>query len=124
VPTAREIMETYTAAWNATDPQTRSHLLEQSMTEDATITYPNVDGHGWEGISSAIARVQGLLPGARFVSTSGIEEHHGWLRAAWSIIESDGRLQSEGEDVVEVGGDGRFSRVIGFHNPLPPLGKS
>lgn len=28
-------------------------------------------------------------------------------------------MRSDGEDVAEISGDGRFSRVIGFHNPAP-----
>jgi hypothetical protein len=121
VPTVREVMQAYTAAWNATDPEVRGRLLEQAMTEDATVTYPNVEGRGREGISSAIARVQEILPGARFVPTSGIEEHHGWVRFGWRRFNADGSLLGEGEDVVEVADDGRFTRVLGFRNPLPPL---
>ena len=57
----------------------------------------------------------------RIELTSNVEEHHGWVRVGWRMLDADGSVLSEGEDVAEVADDGRLNRVIGFVNPLPPL---
>lgn len=38
------------------------------------------------------------------------------------FLQADGTTLLDGLDVAEVGGDGRLRRVLGFHDPLPPLG--
>src|SRR3954467_5094979 len=111
----KQAIEAYMAACNATDPQLRRSLLEQALTDDALIVYPNSEARGWEEFSTAVAEIQRQYPGVRFVFTSGVEEHHGWLRVTWRIVASDGSVLRAGEDVAEVASNGRFTRVIGFH---------
>ena len=113
-------MDAYVAAWDTADAEKRRGLLEKAMTEDALMVYPSLEARGREGISTAVSAVHRQVPGLRVVSTSKIEEHHGWLRASWRMINADGSVFGEGQDVAEVASDGRFSRVIGFHDPLPP----
>jgi len=117
---AEQIMNAYVAAWNAQDAGTRLDLLQQSMAEDAIIAYPSLEARGWEDISAILASVQQRIPGAKIIRTSGVEEYHGWLRAAWRMLKADGSLLLDGEDVAEMASDGRLGRVIGFHDPLPP----
>ena len=119
MPTNNQMMETYVAMWNATDDAERRSLAEQAMTEDGVITYPGVHARGWDDVVAAIGGVHQQVPGARFVSTSGVEEHHGWLRASWRMVQADGTKLLDGEDVGEVAEDGRFRQVTGFHDPLP-----
>jgi hypothetical protein len=122
MPTTREAMDAYVAAWDTADPEVRRRLLEQAMTEDGRSAYPSLEARGWEGIGAAIDAVRRQVPGLRVVKTSGIEEHHGWVRATWRMINADGSVRGDGEDVAELAGDGRLNRVIGFHDPLPPAG--
>jgi len=119
--TSDGVMDTYVALWNATDEAERRRLAEQALTEDGLIIYPGVEARGWDDIVAAIGGVHQQVPGARFVSTSGIEQHHGWLRATWRMVQPDGTVLLDGEDVGELAEDGRFLRVIGFHDPLPRL---
>jgi hypothetical protein len=122
MPTGQAAIESYLAACNVSDPQSRRKLLEQALTEDALIAYPATEAQGWDDVSAAIARIHEQFPGVRFVLTGAVEEHHGWLRARWRIIEPDGTTRLEGEDVAEVARDGRLTRVIGFYDPLAPQG--
>ena len=115
-----DVMSTYVALWNATDEPERRRLAEQVLTGDATVLYPAIAAHSRDEIVLAIGRFHDQMPGAHFVATSGVEEHHGWLRASWSLLQADGSVRVEGEDVAEPAGDGRLRRVLGFHNPLPP----
>lgn len=122
MPSGKQAIEAYIAACNATDPQTRMNLLQQAFTQDALVVYPNTEARGWEEVSAAIARIQEQVPGVRFIFTSGVEEHHGWLRVTWRITDSNGTAIREGEDVGEVGSDGRFTRMLGFSDPPPTFG--
>jgi hypothetical protein len=115
-------MDAYVAAWDTADPEVRRRLLERSLTEDAAIAYPTLEARGLDGISAALGAVHQQVPGLRFLKTSGLEAHHGWVRASWRMVNADGSPRGDGEDVAKLAEDGRFRRVIGFHDPLPPAG--
>ncbi len=117
--TAERVMEAYVAMWNATDEEERRRLAEEALTEGAAVIYPTVVAHGRAETVTAIGHFQERVPGARFIATSVVEQHHGWLRTSWDMTVPDGTVRMQGEDVAEESQDGRLSRVIGFHNPLP-----
>lgn len=121
MPTAKEAIDAYTYAWNTSDPETSRRLVEQCMTEDAHMAYPTIEARGWEGILKEIVRYRQQLPGVSIELTTDVEEHHGWVRFGWRVLDADGSMLAEGEDVAEVAADGRFTTVLGFRNPLPPL---
>ncbi len=120
--TAKEALDAYAAAWNTGDPETARRLVEQALTENAVMAYPSFEAHGWEGISGLMAAYKQQLPGFRIELTSNVEEHHGWVRVEWRMLDANGSILGEGEDVAEVADDGRFSKMLGFRNPLPPRG--
>lgn len=122
MPTAKEAIDSYVDAWNTSDPETSGRLVERAMTEDALMAYPRFEARGWEAISELIATYKQQSPGVSIELTSNVEEHHGWVRFGWRMLGADGSALGEGEDVGELGDDGRFIRVLGFRNPLPPLG--
>ena len=119
--TAKEATDAYVDAWNTSDPERSCHLVEQAMTEDALMAYPRFEARGWEAISELIATSRQQSPGFRIDLTSNVEEHHSWVRFGWRMLDAEGSVLGEGEDVAEVADDGRFTSVIGFRNPLPPL---
>jgi len=121
VPTAKEVVDAYVDAWNISDPETGRRLVEQALTEDALMAYPRFEARGWQAISELIVEYKQQSAGTSIELTSNVEEHHGWVRFGWRMFGADGSLLAEGEDVGEVGDDGRFTRVLGFRNPLPPL---
>jgi hypothetical protein len=119
MPALEQVMTVYVALWNATEEQERRHLAEEVLTEDAAIIYPTIAAHGRDEVVAALGRFHEQVPGAHFEETSGVEHHHGWLRASWCLLQGDGSVRLEGEDVGELSQDGRLRRVLGFHNPLP-----
>ena len=121
MPTTKEAIDAYVDAWNTSDPDTSRRLVEQAMAENALMAYAPFEARGLESISELIAAYRQQSPGYRIELTSNVEEHHGWVRFGWRMFDADGSVLSEGEDVGEVADDGRFTRVIGFRNPLPPL---
>jgi hypothetical protein len=121
VPTPKEAIDAYVDAWNTGDPEASSRLVEQAMTHDALMAYPRFEARGWVAISGLMATYKQQTPGVSIELTSNVEEHHGWVRFGWRMHGADGSVLGEGEDVGELGDDGRFVRVLGFLNPLPPL---
>jgi len=121
VPTAKEAIDAYVGAWNSSDPETVRRLVEQAMTQDALMAYARFEGRGWEDISELIVTYRQQSPGVSIELTSNVEEHHGWVRFGWRMLDADGSVLGEGEDVGEVADDGRFTRMLGFRNPLPPV---
>ncbi|MGH2448646.1 MAG: nuclear transport factor 2 family protein [Chloroflexota bacterium] len=119
MPMQEQAMTTYVALWNATDEKERRQLAEDALTEDAVIIYPGVAAHGRDEVVAALSDFRERFPGARFDKSSGVEQHHGWLRASWRMRQADGSVRLDGEDVAELTDDGRLCRVLGFHNPLP-----
>ena len=119
--TAKEAIDAYVDAWNTHDSETSRRLVEQAMTEDALMAYPRFEARGWDGISELITTYRQQSPGYSIELTSNVEEHHGWVRFGWRMLDADGSVLGEGEDVGELDDDGRFVRVLGFLNPLPPL---
>ena len=119
--TAKEATDAYVDAWNSSDQETVRRLVEQAMTEDAQMAYPRFEARGWEGILKLMVAYKEQLPGVSIELTSNVEEHHGWVRFGWRMLDGDGSVLGEGEDVGEVDDDGRFTTILGFRNPLPPL---
>ena len=114
-----DIIAALDAAWNETDPSERRRLLEVSLADDAVLVEPRGSFTGREAIVARIAGFQERFPGARVEITSGVDEHHGLLRYAWSITSADGATLLEGIDVAERASDGRLQRVVMFFGPLP-----
>src|SRR4051812_31830568 len=118
--TAREAVAAYVDAWNAGEPETSRRLVEQCLTEDALMAYPRFEARGWQAISELIVEYRQQSSGTSIALTSNVEEHHGWVRFGWRMLDAGGSVLGEGEDVGEVV-DGRFTKILGFRNPLPPL---
>ena len=74
---------------------------------------------GRDAINERIAGFGERFPGARLTLTSGVDEHNGYARYAWTIHAADGALILEGIDIVERDDDDRLLRVIMFFGPLP-----
>lgn len=116
------VLAAYDEAWNARDTRTRRRLLEQSLIPNAELVDPTTAGR-LTGIDAIAGRIEGLgerFPGARVAITSGVDEHHGFARYAWTIAGHDGRTILDGIDVVERTDIGLIRRVVMFFGPLPP----
>ena len=114
------VLRVYDAAWNEPDHAERAHLLARSLTEDAELVDPTGRFRGRQAVNERIAGFSERFPGARVTITSGVDEHHGFARYAWSITRADGDRVLDGIDVVERGEDGRVRRVVMFFGPMPP----
>jgi hypothetical protein len=117
-----QLVTAYGDAWNEPDAEARRKLLEDAWGDGATYCDPTASVAGREELLAHIAGFQEAFPGGRIVTTSGVEEHHGWFRFAWKMLDAAGDAAMEGFDVGSVGGDGRIERIVGFFGPFPSVG--
>ncbi|MGX1790667.1 nuclear transport factor 2 family protein [Bosea sp. NPDC055332] len=113
------IIDRYCEAWSAPDPTARAVALADVWAKDARYTDPRADTRGAEALLNHIAGVLEQRPGARVVRTSAVQQHHGFARFAWCVIEADGSRLPEGLDIAVIGEDGRITQIIGFFGALP-----
>lgn len=113
------VLAAYDAAWNESDAAERARLLARCLTDDAELVDPSGRFQGRRAVNERITGFSDRSPGARVTITSGIDEHHGFARYAWTISAADGDAILEGIDIVERGEDDRLRRVVMFFGPLP-----
>lgn len=120
MPTTKETVDTYVAAWCEPDAGKRATLIEQCWADDALYCDPISDGRGSDALEGFIAGMHAQQPGATILLTSGVEQHHNQIRFAWAFVDKDGKRAIEGIDIGEVADDGRLSRIVGFWGAPPP----
>ncbi len=116
---ARFTVKAYVDAWNEPDEASRRELLHRSWAEDGVYTDPLVQIEGREALVYHARNFTGRWPGARVVMTSGVDEHHGYVRFTWRLVSPNGETLREGTDFGELCVDGHLRRIVGFFGPLP-----
>lgn len=119
MPTTRETIDAYLAAWNEPDEAKRAKLIEQCWATDGLYCDPVADGRGRDALAGFIAGMHTQQPGARIDLTGGIQQHHNQIRFAWAFVDKDGKRAIEGIDIGELADDGRLSRIVGFWGAPP-----
>ena len=119
--TVDEVVSAYGAAWNEPDDAARRALLQNAWSDDGVYCDPTATAEGRERLVEHIGGFHQQMPGARIELASGVDEHDGWLRFAWTMLGPDGTPMMDGFDVAELAADGRLRRIVGFFGPFPPL---
>lgn len=109
----------YFAAWNETSGDDRRQLLGRCLSENVELIDPTGRWQGIAALSERIANYHVSAPGTTVVPASGVDEHNGIERYAWSIVDPSGNELMEGLDVAERDTNGRLQRIVMFHGPLP-----
>lgn len=117
---ASDAVAAYGAAWNEADPAARRTILDAVWAADGVYCDPSTVVEGRDALSGHIGGFQEQMAGHAIVTTSGVEEHHGWFRFAWRLTAADGTPVVDGFDVGELDDDGRIRRIVGFFGPFPP----
>ncbi len=120
MPTTKEAVSAYMAAWNEADEAKRRRLLDTAWADDGRYTDPMADAPGRDALIDLITQFQKQMPGAAIAQVSGIDEHHGRLRFAWKMQGPDGSTRMEGIDIGQLAEDGRIQSIVGFFGPPPP----
>jgi hypothetical protein len=116
-----EFVKIYFDAWNETDAGKRMQLLSGIWADRTLYIDPTVKAEGAGALSENIDKVLAKFPGSKIFLASNIEEHHGQIRFNWKRVLPDGTMGRDGVDYCEIGGDGKFTRVIGFFGELTGL---
>lgn len=111
----------YDQAWNSSDADERRRLLETALTDDCEMVEPRGRLSGRDAIFERISGLSDRFPGARVDITTKVDEHNGFARYGWRILDREGALLLDGIDVVECAADGRLRKVVMFFGTLEPL---
>lgn len=106
------------AAWNASEVDERRRLLEAALTDDCELVEPRGRFSGREAILQQINGFSDRFPGARVDITTEVDEHNGFARYGWSIVDRNGHVLLDGIDVAERAADGRIRQVVMFYGAL------
>lgn len=118
----QDAVATYGAAWNETDDGARRKLLDEAWADDGLYCDPLGRAEGRDALHAHIAGFRQQFAGARIDATSSADEHDGYFRFSWAIVDADGNTALEGFDVGHRGDDGRIDLIVGFFGPFPPVG--
>lgn len=112
------IIRMYDEAWNTSDVSERRRLVEEALVEDCELVEPRGRFAGRDTIVDRISGFTDRFPGARVDITSKVDEHNGFGRYAWKIVDGHGSEVLRGIDVVERAPDGRLRRIVMFFGDL------
>jgi hypothetical protein len=116
-----DVLDAYDRAWNETDAAARRRLLEASLSDTCELVEPRGRFAGRDAIIDRLGGFTQRLPGARVNITTKVDEHNGFARYGWVIVDQDGAQVLDGIDIIELAGDGRLARIVMFFGPLRPL---
>jgi hypothetical protein len=119
--TIEQMVQTYLAAWNEHDPQTRRVLLEQCAAEDILIINEHEQLEGRPEVLQRMAEFRRARPADRAVLTSRIETVQSWFRFTAEVIRPDGTSYSQILEIGELGREGKIVRMVAFRALLPPV---
>jgi SnoaL-like protein len=108
-----DVVDTYIASWNETDPERRRALVGETWVEDGSYVDPLMSGSGADEIAAMIGAAQAQFPGHRFDLSFGPDAHNDVVRFAWTLRGADGPV-ANGVDFGTVAEDGRLRNVTGF----------
>jgi hypothetical protein len=118
MPIAERLIKAYCAAWSEPHAARRLHLLEQVWAADGRYTDPGADVTGIGALSAHIGKTLERYPGARVITTSRVDSHHGLLRFTWCMVLADGKRLPDGTVFAEVSAAGKIRRIAGFFGSL------
>ncbi|MEX0783910.1 MAG: nuclear transport factor 2 family protein [Dehalococcoidia bacterium] len=114
-----ETVDTYLASLGQADPAARAAMIATAWTPNGRYVDPARDVTGAEAMEATIAGVQEHTPGATFRRTTGIDQHHEYLRFGWEMVGPDGAVVLAGIDVGSLSEDGKLKGICGFFGDLP-----
>ncbi len=113
-------VDTHLVAYCDPDPARRAESVAMVWAEGGELLDPPLEGRGLEEIAALTDVVLAHYPGHRFERTTAVDEHHGWARYGWSLLDGDGSVVLTGTDVAQLDDEGRLTRIVGFFGELAP----
>ena len=117
----RQLVESYIAVWNETDPAARRRGIDAVFAPDARYTDPLADVTGPDALDAVVAAVQAQFPGLVFTLAGPVDAHHDVARFGWELGPAGGEALVVGFDVAVLAEDGRIRTVYGFLDRVPAM---
>lgn len=114
-----DVIETYVASWNETDPARRKGAIARAWAEAGSYRDPVMASDGHAGIDAMLAGVQARFPGFVLKRTSKVDSHNSAVRFTWSLGPASGPTVVEGVDFGTLTSDGRLASIVGFIDKMP-----
>ena len=115
---ADELVARYLAAFNETNADARSVLVDSLYSGESTYTDPHVQAQGPREIGSFIEQTQERFPGYTFKLGSAVDAHHHQARFQWHAGPTEDPDRFVGFDVI-VAHNGTIRSVYGFMDEAP-----
>jgi hypothetical protein len=105
-----EMIGSYVASWNESDPAKRDLTIEKSWSPDGIYRNAAAEFEGHDGIAQAVTAAHDAFVANGFVFTlASVDTNHDAIRYRWEMIPvSGGEPDSTGTHVAVVGTDGRL----------------
>ena len=114
----QDLIDTYIATWNETDPARRLALIERIWAADGRYADPLQSGEGAAGIDAMIAGLQAHYPGLGMRRSGAVDGHGDFVRFGWELGPDSGPAVAGGVD-FGVLVDGRLHSITGFFDFAP-----
>ena len=108
-----DVWETYVRSWNATTPEERRVLFENSLDPGCVYRDPLIRAEGWDALIAYILDFQRQVAGGRFV-TRYFMDYGDQSIARWDMQGADGSVLGDGISYGEYGPDRKLVRMTGF----------
>jgi hypothetical protein len=105
-----EMIRSYVASWNESDPTERDRTIEKTWAPDGIYRNVTAEFEGYDGIARAVTAAHDAFVANGFVFTvANVDTNHDAVRYRWEMVPaSGGEPDSIGTHVAVVGTDGRL----------------
>lgn len=113
------LVDAHLAAYCEPDAAARRQAIGRLWNQRGRLVDPPFESSGHDGIAQQAGLLVSQFPGHRFQRTTAVDEHHGFVRYGWKLVNDAGVAAAEGIDILELDADGRIGKVVGFFGAQP-----
>jgi nuclear transport factor 2 (NTF2) superfamily protein len=116
-----EMIRSYVASWNESDPAKRNLTIETTWSPDGIYRNATTEFEGHDGIAQAVGAAHDAFVSNGFVFTlANVDTNHDAVRYRWEMLPAGGgEPDSIGTHVAVVGTDGRLVSDHQFIDKAP-----
>ena len=112
--TVERLVDRHLAAYCEPDAGKRMSAIRDLWNAEGRLVDPPLEARGQQGIADQAATLLSQFPEHRFERTGLVDQHHGFLRYGWKLLDAKGAAVLQGVDFAELDAEGRLLKVVGF----------
>lgn len=109
-----KLIDSYLSAYGEPDCDARAKLVRDIWNPQGRLIDPPMSAQGHDEIVAQSDTLLSLYPDHRFHRSSAIDEHHGFAKYNWKLLNSQGVVVLAGTDFASIDDDGKLACVVGF----------